>query len=225
MTEKYNYLIVGSGLFGATFAYRAKQLGKTCLVIDKRSHLGGISVREASAVDLCKNHFGVDAALVLDPTLLLNKEDYEKVCNDIPKKEKHILVYSLVVGESVMNVASKVSETKGLPIVVKEAGGKVKKEDTIEDWFAEFRDAEYVVTDSFHGMVFSIIFNKPFSIVMNPSGGNDRYISLLSQLGLTECIVDEKLTPSSAIIDWEQVCSLLNVLRESSLLFLKQNLR
>ena len=137
----------------------------------------------------------------------------------------NIFVYSLVVGESVMNVASKVSEAKGLPIVVKEAGGKVKKEDTIEDWFAEFRDAEYVVTDSFHGMVFSIIFNKPFSIVMNPSGGNDRYISLLSQLGLTECIVDEKLTPSSAIIDWEQVCSLLNVLRESSLLFLKQNLR
>lgn len=41
MTEKYNYLIVGSGLFGVTFAYRAKQLGKTCLVIDKRSHLGG----------------------------------------------------------------------------------------------------------------------------------------------------------------------------------------
>ena len=41
MTAKYNYLIVDSGLFGATFAYRAKQLGKTCLVIDKRSHLGG----------------------------------------------------------------------------------------------------------------------------------------------------------------------------------------
>ena len=41
MTEKYNYLIVGSGLFGATFAYRAKQLGITCLVIDKRPHLGG----------------------------------------------------------------------------------------------------------------------------------------------------------------------------------------
>ena len=39
--EKYDYLIVGSGLFGATFAYRAKQAGKTCLVIDKRPHLGG----------------------------------------------------------------------------------------------------------------------------------------------------------------------------------------
>ena len=39
--KKYDYLIVGSGLFGATFAYRAKQAGKTCLVIDKRPHLGG----------------------------------------------------------------------------------------------------------------------------------------------------------------------------------------
>ena len=209
--------------FGCKEWEYTKEQEKTCSRLATR--FDAISVREASAVDLCKNHFGVDASLVLDPTLLLNKEEYEKVCNDIPKKEKHIFVYSLVVGESVMNVASKVSEAKGLPIVVKEAGGKVKKEDTIEDWFAEFRDAEYVVTDSFHGMVFSIIFNKPFSIVMNPSGGNDRYISLLSQLGLTECIVDEKLTPSSAIIDWEQVCSRLNVLRESSLLFLKQNLR
>lgn len=69
----------------------------------------------------------------------------------------------------------------------------MKKEDTIEDWFAEFRDADYVVTDSFHGMVFSIISNKPFAIVMNPSGGNDRYISLLSQLGLMERIVSDEL--------------------------------
>ena len=41
MIKKYDYLIVGSGLFGATFAYRAKQAGKSCLVIDKRPHLGG----------------------------------------------------------------------------------------------------------------------------------------------------------------------------------------
>ncbi|MBN2903995.1 MAG: polysaccharide pyruvyl transferase family protein, partial [Enterococcus sp.] len=51
-----------------------------------------ISVREASGVDLCKEHFGVDATLVLDPTLLLDKEDYGKVCNDVPRKGKHIFV-------------------------------------------------------------------------------------------------------------------------------------
>lgn len=184
-----------------------------------------ISVREASGVDLCKEHFGVDATLVLDPTLLLNKEDYGKVCHDVPKKEKHIFVYSLVVSEGVLAVAEKVAEAMGLSIIVKQAGRKVKKEDTIEDWFAEFRDADYVVTDSFHGMVFSIIFNKPFSIVMNPSGGNDRYLSLLSQLGLMEQIVSDELQPVFSAIDWSDVNHRLTELRKASFEFLKTNLK
>lgn len=184
-----------------------------------------ISVREASGVDLCKEHFGVDATLVLDPTLLLNKEDYGKVCHDVPKKEKHIFVYSLVVSEGVLAVAEKVAEAMGLSIIVKQAGRKLKKEDTIEDWFAEFRDADYVVTDSFHGMVFSIIFNKPFSIVMNPSGGNDRYLSLLSQLGLMERIVSDELQPVFSAIDWSDVNHRLTELRKASFEFLKTNLK
>ena len=184
-----------------------------------------ISVREASGVDLCKEHFGVDATLVLDPTLLLNKEDYGKVCNDVQRKEKHIFVYSLVVSEGVLAVAEKVAEAMGLSIIVKQAGRKVKKEDTIEDWFAEFRDADYVVTDSFHGMVFSIIFNKPFSIVMNPSGGNDRYLSLLSQLGLMERIVSDELQPVFSAIDWSDVNHRLTELRKASFEFLKTNLK
>ena len=208
--------------FGCKEWEYTKEQEKACSKLARR--FDAISVREASAVDLCKNHFGIDVSLVLDPTLLLNREDYEKVCNDIPKKDKHIFVYSLVVGESVMSVATKVSEAKGLPIVVKEAGGKVKKEDTIEDWFAEFRDAEYVVTDSFHGMVFSIIFNKPFYIVMNPSGGNDRYISLLSQLGLIGRIITDETSPLDMQIDWNAVNERLHNLRQSSLTFLKNNL-
>lgn len=75
--------------FGCKEWEYTKEQEKTCLRLAKR--FDAISVREASAVDLCKNHFGVDASLVLDPTLLLNREDYEKVCNNIPKKEKHIL--------------------------------------------------------------------------------------------------------------------------------------
>ena len=113
----------------------------------------------------------------------------------------------------------------GITVVVKQAGDKVKQEDTIEDWFAEFRDADYVVTDSFHGMVFSIIFNKPFAIVMNPSGGNDRYISLLSQLGLMERIVKDGTLPSDSAIDWQKINMQLDSLRKTSLEFLKNNLK
>lgn len=209
--------------FGCKEWEYTKEQEKACSKLARR--FDAISVREASAVDLCKNHFGVDASLVLDPTLLLNKEDYGKVCNDVPRKEKHIFVYSLVVSEEVLAVAEKVAETIDLPIIVKQAGSKVKKEDTIEDWFAEFRDADYVVTDSFHGMVFSIIFNKPFSIVMNPSGGNDRYLSLLSQLGLMERIVSDELQPVFSAIDWSDVNHRLTELRKASFEFLKTNLK
>ena len=196
---------------------------RRCGMLSKR--FDAISVREASGVELCKEHFGVKASLVLDPTLLLDKEDYAKVCAEVPKKQKHIFVYSLVVSEGVLAVAEKVANTMGIPVVVKQAGDKVKKEDTIEDWFAEFRDADYVVTDSFHGMVFSIIFNKPFSIVMNPSGGNDRYLSLLSQLGLMARIVSDDLQPVYSGIDWSDVNHRLIELRKASIDFLKTNLK
>ena len=202
--------------------YTQKQ-EQMCSRLAKR--FDAISVREASGIELCKQHFGVDVTLVLDPTLLLTKEDYEKVCADIPIKDKHVFVYSLVVSDKVLAVASSISNETGLIVVVKQAGGKVKKEDTIEDWFAEFRDADYVVTDSFHGMVFSIIFNKPFYIVMNPSGGNDRYISLLSQLGLTDRIVKDNQISNMEPINWNMVNQNLMALRQSSLNFLKSNLK
>ena len=80
--KKFSY----AASFGCREWEYTKDKEKTCSRLAKR--FDAISVREASAVDLCKNHFGVDAALVLDPTLLLNKEDYEKVCNDIPKKRE-----------------------------------------------------------------------------------------------------------------------------------------
>lgn len=209
--------------FGCKEWEYSKEQEKACSKLARR--FDAISVREASGVELCKEHFGVDATLVLDPTLLLDKEDYAKVCAEVPKKQKHIFIYSLVVSEGVLAVAEKVAEAMGLSIIVKQAGRKVKKEDTIEDWFAEFRDADYVVTDSFHGMVFSIIFNKPFSIVMNPSGGNDRYLSLLSQLGLMERIVSAELQPVFSAIDWSDVNHRLTKLRKASFEFLKTNLK
>ena len=209
--------------FGCKEWEYTKEQERACSKLAKR--FDAISVREASGVELCKEHFGVDATLVLDPTLLLDKENYAKVCAEVPKKQKHIFVYSLVVSEGVLAVAEKVANTMGISVVVKQAGDKVKQEDTIEDWFAEFRDADYVVTDSFHGMVFSIIFNKPFSIVMNPSGGNDRYLSLLSQLGLMERIVSDELQPVFSAIDWSDVNHRLTELRKASFEFLKTNLK
>lgn len=216
--KKFSY----AASFGCKEWEYTKAQEQMCCKLIKR--FDAISVREATGIELCKQYFGSDATLVLDPTLLLTMEDYEKVCADIPAKEEHVFVYSLVVSDKVLAVASFISKKTGLPVVVKQAGDNVKKEDTIEDWFAEFRDADCVVTDSFHGMVFSIIFNKPFYIVMNPSGGNDRYISLLSQLGLMDRIVKEHQISNLESINWDEVNQKLAVLRQESMNFLKVNL-
>lgn len=207
--------------FGTSeWEYDARQTERCKALAQK---FDAISVREDSGVKLCKEHLDVDAVQVLDPTLLLEKEDYLKVCSDVPVSKLHVFVYSLVVSDKVMAVATDIAKEIGLNIEVMEAGNKVKPEDSIEKWFAHFRDAEYIVTDSFHGMVFSIIFNKPFYIVMNVSGGNSRYMSLLSLLELNDRIINDK-HPNIETIDYSKVNSILSNLREQSIYFLKKNL-
>jgi exopolysaccharide biosynthesis predicted pyruvyltransferase EpsI len=102
-----------------------------------------------------------------------------------------------------------------------------RKAVSIEQWLAGFANAEYVITDSFHGCVFSIIFNKPFWVIVNKSRGAARFESLLKLFGLENRIIsgnevnqDTVLTP----IDWSYVNSKLNNLKEFSLTFLKNAL-
>lgn len=185
-----------------------------------------ISVREESAAVLCHKHFGVEATHVLDPTLLLEAKDYLQLCEHIPITEPHIFIYSLVQDERLQLLAKDLSNLTGLFVKTKRAGNYVRPEDSIEAWLAEFRDAAYVLTDSFHGMVFSIIFHKPFWIVQNPSGGNERYISLLSKLGLLGRIVDNNnRVAANEPIDWLRVDESLGVMRQKSVDFLKNNLK
>ena len=134
-----------------------------------------VSLREDSAVPLCKKYWNIDACLVLDPTLLLDKQDYVKLCNlksDTTNKE--VMVYILDKSLEKTHIANRVSELVGLPVVnvmAKEIYwnvGSRRLEDCvvppISEWVKGFMDAEFVVTDSFHGMVFSILFRKPLFV-------------------------------------------------------------
>lgn len=137
-----------------------------------------ISVREESGVKLCKANLGVDATWVLDPTLLLTKEDYLPICEDVPIcNEKYIAVYVLDENEETTATYEKEAAARGLNI--KKFHADFKSTLTVPEWLAMFRDASYVVTDSFHGTVFSIIFGKDFKCVYNKVRGAARFESLL----------------------------------------------
>lgn len=159
-----------------------------------------VSVREDSAVALCRTHWGVDAKLLLDPTLLLDKQDYMDLCQLQPDEDnKKVMVYMLDKNLSKINIVKEVSKVLGL--LVNEVGAKGKYWDVgskgiekcivppVSEWIAGFMNAGFVVTDSFHGMVFSILFEKPFICIGNKTRGITRFTSLLKLLGLEDRLI------------------------------------
>lgn len=147
-----------------------------------------VSVREDSGVNMCREYFDITATQVLDPTLLLDKDDYCKLCKSIPSKRKHIFAYILDKSNEKESIVNKYANLYKLPANRLSAHEALKDTDSIENWLSEFRDAEYIVTDSFHGVVFSIIFNKPFCMIGNHRRGNSRFDSLLSLFDLHDKI-------------------------------------
>lgn len=183
-----------------------------------------VSVREASGIALCRDHLGVTATQVLDPTLLLRKEDYMQVCRDIPQEKPLLLVYVLVMTDELKAAVEKAQQQTGLPVKYIFAGNAMQPTDTMEGWLAAFRDAASVVTDSFHGTVFSIIFHKPFNVLVNKEGGASRLHSLLDMVELRGRLMEgDSLNMND--IDWAAIDEKLEAQRAPSIKFLKESLQ
>ena len=195
-----------------------------------------ISVREKSGVSLCKKYFDIDAESVLDPTLLLTKEDYLKVLDDkVSRKEKILSYYFLdeaVDKIAFMNSISKHLGLKSHRINTKTEDANARLKDriapSIEVWLGGFVKSEFVIVDSFHAMVFAILFNVPFIVVANAARGLARFTSLLDLLGLSDRLVtDVTKVPLDLLnkgIDWNKVNESLAVERNRCLTFLQNAL-
>ena len=156
--------------------YTARQ-SRVCSALAKK--FDSISVREESGVKLCKEYLGVDAVWVLDPTLLLDKSDYLDLCKDVPESsEKYLAAYVLGMNEIVQKECEEKAKEKELVLKVFTADSNASL--SVPEWLAMFRDASYVVTDSFHGTVFSILFEKEFKCIYNETRGTTRFESLLN---------------------------------------------
>lgn len=194
-----------------------------------------ISVREDSAIDLIMNRYKWQCknkpVHTLDPTMLLTREDYTALssgCDDAPDGE--LFYYILDMTDDKRKVLDILSRNLGYkPFTVKSkdediyANPNDRIVSPVEHWLESFRKAKYVFTDSFHGCVFSIIFNKEFIVYGNRGRGMSRFSSLLNDFsGLSSRIVyssgdyNKGLTDNR--IDWEMVNSKLEEKREEDLL-------
>lgn len=195
-----------------------------------------ISVREDSGVEIFKEYFDAKAELVLDPTLLLDKEDYLDTIEeeDKPAKSNVLMCYVLDKTLEKTQIINQVKDKKGLElleVMPEEVFNKNTKDikkciyPSVSKWLAGFRDASFVVTDSFHGTVFSIIFNKPFICIANKERGLSRFTSLLKIFGLEDRLVFSMDDLSDSLldgIDFEKVNAVKKEWREKSMSFLKK---
>lgn len=201
-----------------------------------------ISVREKDAVALCKKHFGMDATLVLDPTMLLNKEDYLKLIPEIDSfpsdnKGKILFHYLLDPTDEKIQFVGKVaneSNMNKITVLPKHTPELRTKDDVKNDiegcvlpgpiaWLNGFKNANLVICDSYHGCVFSIIFNTPFWVIGNKDRGISRFNSLLSIFGLQDRLIDINKLDSfdmNTPIEWAKVNAIREKWIESSKNFL-----
>ena len=218
--------------FGTDNWEYSKEQTKECASYLKM--FNAVSTRESSGAELCKKYFGIDATHVIDPTMLLEKEDYVRLITNssTPKSKGNMLCYILDETEEKTDVIDFVAKSKGLtPFKVNSKVGdfslpvEERVQPSVETWLRGFYDADFVVTDSFHACVFSILFQKPFVIVGNKERGLARFNSLLATYGLEDCLASGSDTVKFAAINWEKVSKVLNKKRGEALEFLGKALK
>ena len=205
--------------FDKNFDNKAKRLLK---------NFTGISVREIGAVEMVEKHLGIRPIYVLDPTFIIDKKYYLDLIKDFKRdfnfKDKYLFVYQLdnnVVIKDFIKEASKKLNYKIFKL-------KLYKKNFIENFLFGLNVSEAVITDSFHGTVFSIIFNKPFVSYINSFRGRLRFYSLKETFGLHDRIIFPKnnIKPDINLLTTPLKINqnLLDSLRNFSINYLKKNL-
>lgn len=184
-----------------------------------------LSSREKSGVDILARQYGVDAKFVLDPVFLCKMAEWEECIKASTRSvpaNKYVLSYVLDPNPPKRWAIQHIATREGLALlnmVDAQTNFEAKKAKlgldnviaglTVEDWLFYIYHCEHLVTDSFHGVCFAIIFNKPFTCIVNESRGSARFTSLLGLFGLESRMLRESDKPNYADsmpdIDWDSV--------------------
>jgi hypothetical protein len=194
-----------------------------------------VTVREESGAEICRQAGRKDAFAVPDPTLLLTRHDYFQLYSDIDKTgcmglNKYLLLYLLPYRTKLdFDEIVSFAEQRGLKVVCVQANGKIRGEINKEivlispaptEWLFLISNAEYILTNSFHGTVFSVIFNKKFGFCSQTTligniNRNSRMHNFLNKLNLCDRIINGDLYSLDNPIDYECVNAALDTQREN----------
>ena len=203
-----------------------------------------ISVREIATLDKLKKfaELTAEVSVVVDPTLLVDKSVFHKIASDRIVRGSYIFLYTVVGREETIEAAERLSKRTKLPVYTLFSGRPkkwwVKYRNHVPNgdigpagFLAMIRDANYVVTDSFHGTVFSLIFKKNSFFIKKKENGiltrDERIGQLCDLFQINERYIDNKLISNIALtqnIDWERIDELHKKMSYDSRAFLEKAL-
>lgn len=222
--------------------YPSQLIQKTA---DLAKSFKAISVREKSGLDIVRRRWGRSAQQHVDPTLLLQAEDYNKLIAQFAGQNKLNLsgkIFAYVLDQSshnkdILDDVALILDKDIVEIMPSKATSFYDLRTNpsqhmlppVTDWLSSLQSADFVITDSFHGVAFSIIFQRPFVAIGNTQRGLARFQSILDIFGLSDRLVANKDDLKQLVldhpIDWQKISSIRHQQIDRSVEYLQSNLK
>ena len=215
-------------IYGASlgFDYWPLSLEDDIIAQNLLKNFSGISVREEGSIELIKKHLGIEPIAVIDPTLLIDKKYYLNLIknykSNITYKDNFIFSYKIVIENNMENFII----NSGKQLNFKIYNYPLNNQSSIEEFLYQTFKCKAVVTNSYHGVIFSIIFNKPFIAFNCKDCAKERLLSLGNLLGLKNRVFEYDEIPDFNLLTTPLNINntLINSLKTKSINFIKKNL-
>ena len=193
------------------------------------NNFNAISVRENQLGILLKPLTDKNVEVVIDPTLLADSNVWTKIIKKPTINQKYVLVYQTRVHDRTLQIANNVAKQIGATVI--EVASYIYKSKHVlqtvspEEFLGLVKYASCIVTTSFHGTAFSVIFKRPFYCLRLTDGRDTRSESLLTSIGLIERMINPNIFPKFTEIDYnESFCKKIINVRKLSMHYLKTSL-
>ena len=218
--------------YAASFGVELKDLSEKekTFIQQNVGHLKYLSVREQQGAEIIRSIHGRTAQVHLDPTLLLDLNQWRSLAVS-PKYTKYVLLYLMHKDPQLISFAKKLAQAKGCQLLYICSSMDIKNRvpvkhitPTPKEWLGLFLNAQYVVTNSFHGLAFSVNFNRDFFLGKLPPSWptNSRLNNLLSLTGLQSRIYDNFIDNYDESIDWMDVNARIGRERQKAFAYLQE---
>jgi hypothetical protein len=213
-------------IYGASLGYNKWKFSnkETSIIKHLLQNFTGISVREKGSVDLINMHLQIKPLFVLDPTLLIDKKYYLNLISNYKRasNENYIFVYLILNEIKTINFIKYASKQLSYKIV----NVRLEENDSIKKFIYGIVNCKAVITNSFHGTIFSIIFNKPFISFIFKNSPKERLISLKNAFNIQNRIFEYNQFPDINLLKTPLNINytLINSLKNQSIAYLKKNL-